>query len=104
MLLQDKDPATGEKRCDDLETWILSGGANKSNLAGLDERQEKVLLSFIEAVNFVQKQDNGFLGLILFTGDLTDVVFASRDRGKFVEVGVDSIGVDAGDSGFTGSW
>ena len=70
--LQHVDAATGEKRGIQLEGRILCGCADQSNCSSLDVRQKCILLTAIEAVNFIHKQDRahaGGSGLIGFGHD-----------------------------------
>jgi hypothetical protein len=50
------DLGSREQRRDHFERRIFRGGANQDNVAALDVRQKRVLLGFVEAVDFVDEQ------------------------------------------------
>jgi len=104
---EDVDLGAGEKRGDDLEGGIFSGGADEENVAGFDVREEGVLLSFVEAVNFVDKNDGalGGVGFALGLGhDLFDFLDAAEDGAEGNEFAAGDAGDDAGESGFAAAW
>jgi len=54
---EDVNLGAGEERGDDLEGRIFGGGADEEDVAGFDVREEGVLLSFVEAMHFVDEDD-----------------------------------------------
>src|SRR5207248_1366552 len=55
--LEDVDLGAREQRGNDFEGRILGGRADEDDVAGFDVREKSVLLRFVEAVNFVDKDD-----------------------------------------------
>ena len=60
----------------------MGGGADETDRAALDMREEDVLLGFVEAVDFIDEQDRGLpaevahgAGLIDLGADFADVGF-----------------------------
>ncbi len=78
-----------KQRGDDLERWILGGGADQANVAFFDVREKRVLLSFVEAMNLVDEDDGaraevaGFGRVCHYLFDLFD---PAQYRGELDEV------------------
>jgi len=104
---EDVDLGAGEKRRDDLEGGIFGGGADEEDVAGFDVGEEGVLLSFVEAVNFVHEDDGalGSAGFALGLGhDLFDFLDAAEDGAEGDEFAAGEAGDDARESGFAAAW
>ena len=56
-LLEDVNAAAGEQSADDFKGRIFGSGADEADGAALDVGQECVLLSFVEAMDFVDEED-----------------------------------------------
>jgi hypothetical protein len=54
-FIQYKDARARKKRRDNFKTRIFGRRADKGDVAALDEGQKKILLRFIEAMNFVDE-------------------------------------------------
>ncbi len=52
-----EDARTRDQRADDFEIGILGGRADQRHHAGLDVRQQRVLLGLVPAMDFVHEQD-----------------------------------------------
>ena len=105
--VEDVNLGAGEQRGDDLEGRVFGGGADKEDVAGFHVGEEGVLLSFIEAVNFVDEDDSalGGAGLALSLGhDLFDFLDAGEDGAEGDELAAGEAGDDAGESGFAATW
>ena len=50
--------AAGEERGDNLEGGVFRGGANEGDSAILNKGENRILLSLVEAVNLIYKQDS----------------------------------------------
>ncbi len=94
--------ATRQQRAVQRERWVLGGGPDECDGAGLDHRQEAVLLGAIEAVDFIDEQQSPlprapaascFLECTLEIGD------AGEHRGELDEVQSGAGGEQAGDGG-----
>src|SRR2546429_6211677 len=100
---EDVHLGAGQKRRDDFKGGIFGGSANESDMAGFDVRKEGVLLSFVEAVNFVD-EDNGAVagGRFVFGGghDLLDFLDAGEDGAEGDELGVRDASNEARKRGF----
>ena len=59
---QDEHLRSRQQRGVDLERRILGRRADQHDVAGLDARQERVLLRFVEAVDFVDEDDGAAAG------------------------------------------
>src|ERR1017187_8399659 len=104
--LQNVDAAAGEQRGDQLEGGVLGGGADQTDGAALDVRQEGVLLGLVEAVGLVDEEDGaGAQAGGLFGGNhhLLDLLDAGHDRGELDEGRVGERGDDLGERGFAGT-
>ena len=69
-------------------------------------RQESVLLSFVETVDFIHEEYGASTEIPVGLGALDncfDVFLASGDGGDFDEVGFEFVGKDAGESGLAGA-
>jgi len=60
--IENVDLGAGEQRGDDFEGWILGGCADENDVAGFDVGEEGILLGFVEAVDFVDKDDGAMAG------------------------------------------
>ena len=61
--LEDEDAQAREQRADDLEGGILSRRADEQDVSALDEREEGVLLRFVEAVDLVDEEERALARL-----------------------------------------
>ena len=82
--LEDDDLAAREQRAVQLEGGVLGRRADEHDVAGLDVRQEHVLLRAVEPVDLVEKEDRALAvraaqppGLL---EDLAHLLHAGRDR------------------------
>jgi hypothetical protein len=73
----------GQQRADDLERRILGRGTYQDNHAGLDVRQEGILLGFVEAMDFVDKKNGlpaiGAMNPLSVGHDRLDLLDARED-------------------------
>jgi hypothetical protein len=60
--LQHEHLRAREQRRVHLERRVLGGGADQHDVAGLDARQERVLLRLVEAVDLVDEDDRAAAG------------------------------------------
>src|SRR6266403_2983113 len=100
---EDVDLGAGEKRGDDLERGIFGGSADEENVAGLDVREEGVLLGFVEAVDFVDEDDGAKAGAGFFSGfghDFFYFFYAAGDSTEGNEFAFGEAGDEARESGF----
>ncbi len=87
-----------EQRGIDLERRILGGGADEGEQAGLDVRQEGVLLRLVEAVHLVDEDDRAAPArarLLRVHDGLADVLDAGQHRRQHDEFGVHRAGHQA---------
>ena len=85
--LQDKHLAARQERRVDLEGRILGRRADEDDGPLLDERQERILLRLVEAVDFVDKKDGAETEQTPLLGprhDLLDLLDAAR-HGRIVD-------------------
>ena len=86
--LEDEDPGPGEQGADDLEIRVFGGGADEDQRAFFDMGEQGVLLSFIEAVDFVHQDDGAappgalFLSLGHYLPDILDTAEHGAQAGK----------------------
>ena len=55
-------------------------------------------------MDFVEEENDRLSSFLGVFDDLSDVVFAGRDGGELVEIGVDGVGVNTGNGGFACTW
>src|SRR5204863_341942 len=79
--LEDVNLGAGKKRGDDFERGIFGGGADERDVAGFDVRKKRVLLGFVEAVDFVDKDHGAVAGARFVFGSGHDV-FDFLDAGE----------------------
>src|SRR5260370_1912170 len=80
--MEEVDLGAGEQRGDDFERRILSGRADKDDVAGFDVRKKGVLLGFVETVDFVDEDDGAMAGTGFVLGgghDFLDFLDAGED-------------------------
>ena len=58
----------GDQRGIDKEKWIVSRGANQPDGAALHIRQQNILLSFVETVDFIDEKNRGLAGVLQTVG------------------------------------
>src|SRR5262245_15404482 len=58
---QNVNPRARQQRTYDLERWILCRRADEDESAVLEKRQKRILLRFIEAMDFIEKQHGRLL-------------------------------------------
>ena len=102
---EDVDLATAQERRDHLERRVFGRGAYECHDALLDGSQQRILLAFVETVDFVDEQE-GRLGVekALFAGRLdhfAHVLDARRDGREREERTVELRGDDLRQRGFT---
>ena len=89
--LQDEHLAAREQRPVDLEGRILRRRADEDDAAALDEREKRVLLRLVEAVDFVD-EDNRLASegtvFVRLVHHFLDFLDAARHRGECDEPGV----------------
>jgi len=99
--LQHEDPGTREERRDDLERRVLGRRADERDIALLDVRQHRVLLTLVEAVDLVDEQDGALAGgaaqLASLLDHATQIGDPGRDRGEGDESGLPAIRRDGGE-------
>ena len=85
----------------------MGGGSDEAHGAALEVGKEDVLLRFVEAVDFVDEEDGGFVakflpssGLFDFGANFGDIRF---DAVEGLEAGAGALGDDGGESGFAGA-
>ena len=61
--IEDVNLGAREKRRDHFERWIFRGGADEGDVTSLDVRKEGILLSFVEAMDFVDEDDGALAGV-----------------------------------------
>src|SRR6185437_10636629 len=74
---------------DDFEGWILRGGADQADIAFFHVGKEGILLGFVEAVDFINKDDGSsaiLAGAFGVSHDLLDFFNACQYGGKLNEV------------------
>ena len=76
--LRVEDAGAGEEGADDLERWVLGGGADEGDGAVFDVGEDGVLLGLVEAVDLVDKE-NRFLPRIILSA-LRMLRFAPHKR------------------------
>ena len=92
---------------DNLEGWIFGRRADQDDVAALDEWQECVLLSFVEAMDFVHEHDRSpsfapqSLGLHEHRFDLLD---AAQDTAERHELALSRPGDDARQRSLPNAW
>jgi hypothetical protein len=102
--LEDQHPAAGEKGGNDLEGRVFRGGADQGQQAAFDMGQKGILLGFVEAVYFINKEDS--LRLVLFfalfgPADYFPYFLSPReDGGKKDKIGFHAPCQDSGKGGF----
>ncbi len=113
---QHKYAAARQQGGDDLKAGVLGGRADQDERAILDIGQQKILLGFVEAVNFVQKQDGAAFPLrfalikqvaaafrLNLIHDVSNLAFACRHRRQFKIGAVCLVGDDTRQRGFADS-
>src|SRR5258707_3442027 len=101
---KDVDLGAGEEGGDDFEGGIFGGGADEENVAGLDVREEGVLLGFVEAVDFVDEDDGAKAGAGFFFGfghDFFYFFYTAGDSAEGNEFAFGEAGDEASESGFS---
>ena len=92
MALELVQPAAGDERADDRVERILRRGADQRHEARLDDREQRVLLRLVEAVDLVDEQHGaatlGAQALSRAADHGLHVRLARRDRGELFEVGL----------------
>ena len=102
--LKHKDLATRQKGRDNLERWVLGGGADEHYRAILDRSEQRVLLCLVEAMDLVDEEDGGegmrkegtAAGAV---DDVAHVLHASTYSRQREELAVESLRDDVGESG-----
>ena len=93
------DSAAREERRVDLEVRVLGRGADQRQQAALDARQQRVLLTLVEAVDLVEEQDRagavGAEAIARALKDAADVIDTRRDGRELLEGGARRLGDDA---------
>src|SRR6266851_1213619 len=105
--LQHIDAAAREQRGVDFEGRIFGGSADQANAAFLDVREERILLSFVEAVDFVDEDDGPravLAGVVGVAHDLLDFLDAGENGGELDEVRLSDAGDDLGEGGLARTW
>ena len=101
--LQVEDAQAGEQGVVEMEGGVFGGGADEDEGAVFDVGQEGVLLGFVEAVDFVDKED-GFATQAAFLLGLKDgfahFFDAGEDGGEADEARVEGVGEEQGKGGF----
>ena len=102
--LEGEDLRAGDEGAVDVEEGVVGGGADEAEGAAFDVGEEDVLLSFVEAVDFVDKEDGGAAveaevagGGFSGVADVGDVAF---DAAEVDEVALGFEGDDVGEGGF----
>lgn len=97
------DLSAAEQGGIDFKRWVFGGGADEGEQTAFDVREEGVLLGFVEAVDFVDKE-NGALTVLEgkpgFGDGFADVFDAGEDGGNGKELGIEALGKDVGEGGF----
>jgi len=104
--LQNIHATAGEQGGVDFERRVLGSGTDQANAAFLDVRQEGILLRFVEAMNFVDKNDGAravLAGAVGIAHDLLDFLDAGEHGGKLDEVSLGDTGDDLGKGSLTGA-
>ena len=102
--IEDVDLGAREERGDHFKGRVLSSGTDENNVARFDVREKGVLLGFIEAVNFVHKNDGAMAGAGFLFGDGHDFFNffdAGEDGTEGNEFGAGEAGDDACERSFT---
>ncbi len=98
------DRRTRQQRAVDFERRIFGGRADESHQSALDERQERVLLRLVEAVDFVDEQDGrapGLLEHVLGMRDgIADILDAGKNRRERNELGIEGLRHESRQRGF----
>ena len=98
-----EDAQAGEQGVVEMEGGVFGGGADEDEGAVFDVGQEGVLLGFVEAVDFVDKED-GFAAqaafLLGFKDGFAHFFDAGEDGGEADEARVEGVGEEQGKGGF----
>ena len=98
-----EDAQAGEQGVVEMEGGVFSGGADEDEGAVFDVGQEGVLLGFVEAVDFVDKED-GFAAdgafLLGLRHGFADFFDAGEDGGEADVARVEGVGEEQGKGGF----
>ena len=98
-----EDAQAGEQGVVEVEGGVFGGGADEDEGAVFDVGQEGVLLGFVEAVDFVDKED-GFAAqaafLLGFKDGFAHFFDAGEDGGEADEARVEGVGEEQGKGGF----
>ena len=88
---QQIDARTGEQRGVEFERRVFGRGADKSDGAVFDMRQKRILLTFVEAMHFVDEQNGAAADLTAMARPLdrlADLFDARGDGGDTLDVGI----------------
>ena len=97
-FLEDVYLAAAEECGDDLEGGVLGGGADEGDGAAFDGAEERVLLGFVEAVDFVDEED-GALFLLRLVDDVAHLLHPTADGAQGVERSLQGVRDDGGEGG-----
>jgi hypothetical protein len=96
-----------DQRADDFEIRILGGRADQRHHAGLDVRQQRVLLGLVPAMDLVHEQDGARVvqaaAFERLGDDLAQVGFARQDGRDGDEVALGAVGDDLRQGGLAGA-
>ncbi len=102
-----KDARTGQERAVDFEIRIFSCRADQNDGAVFNVRQERVLLGFVKAVDFVNEQDGALpvqvKTLARLFDDAANVGDARQDGAQGFEMRGGTVGDDGGERGLAGA-
>ncbi len=101
--IENVDLGAGEKRRNHFERRILRCRADEDDVAGLHVREKSILLSFVEAMNFVDEDDGAMAGAGFMLGhghDFLDFLDAGEDGAEGNEFGTCQSGDKAREGGF----
>ncbi len=102
-----ENPAARDQRADHFEIRIFGGGADQHERAVFDMRQERILLGFVPAVDFIHEEDGFFLvqpaALEGGFDDVPELALSGQDRRKGLEMGFGLVGDDLGQGGLAGA-
>jgi len=99
-------PAPRKERRNDLEGGVLGRGADQGEEPALHVRQKGVLLTFVEAVDFVD-EENGLLSGLTVLGrlgdNLPDFLYAGEDSREGDKEGIGGAGENVGQGSLPGA-